>query len=230
MRKGLDDIIQEETQLYRVPESRVPQRSRPEVPSQRFVGRFVSFEGDFFIITWRVPSSTGDSLVLLSLTKSDIKILPSGTSLNFSFQYREIDINTFPNFILYDNLSRCKPVYSALIPDELISLTSDQVVELCSLHFEMNFLCESYDSRIEKIDVVDDRVELTCSLRPVEKEVYLQLYSNRVTDEMVRLHQITQLPLLLLEFDELMTINIDQTLRFRFVMERILCGSGSGPA
>ncbi|AYV86051.1 MAG: hypothetical protein Solivirus4_12 [Solivirus sp.] len=243
MAKRLDDILEEETKLFGKRVSKFQETpsdtNQSEVEKierllnvKNPVGHFVSYRNDFYIIS----QLSGSNITLLSLTRSEIlDLLVNETSeLQFNFTLRPIDINTFPNFTLYENLSRCKLIYSAPIFPELtgIDLSSDRIVELCSFHFEMQFSCEHFDAQITKIEVVNKKIQLECALAGLEnndyKHHYLKLYCeyvktrySNIKQELEWFHRISQIPTLLLEFRDKFTINISEVYVLKFRLERI---------
>lgn len=153
----------------------------------------------------------------------------------FDFNYRPIDINTSPNWLIYKNICDSTLLYSAKLPDKLKTLKEEEIYKLCNLNFELVFRCEDFDARISRIYIAGKNILCEVILTGIEENNYQNYYmhvhraqqqtrSQILYEELVYLHKISQIPKLQSQFSEQFTMNIDEMIKFDFKLIEIRPG------
>jgi hypothetical protein len=227
MTKRLDDIIEEETNRYRRERVELSDVAEARDPMFDRVGSFVAYQNHFYIISRVTLNPT--RIHLFSLEDRSLSEISAedAKQLLFDFKYQKIDIHTLPNFTLYENLRRCKLIYSARIPEQLLTYSESKLIELCELHFEKDFSCESFDASIAKIFITRNRVSLQVALSGVDQN-YLELYwkygmtqNLGILVDLQLCHARAQIPTLLQRFEERIIINVNEEIVFSFQLEEV---------
>ena len=143
------------------------------------------------------------------------------------FNYKDINVNTHPNWTTYYSLNCRIAIYCATIPKVFEKIDNETILGHCNAHIESQAQLEDFDSKMFKLTIIENKIYYYCNLFNIENgncnkyyvnlyNVYAQNPTNENGKELINLHRMSQLPRVAKSFSEYFVVNIDEEVLLNF--------------